>query len=523
MNRYEFYGNINTYRRNQTNKENELTHYGTLGQKWGVRKWQNPDGTFNEAGKERYFGTGKFEPVSKDEGKKSETKLSSKAADIYKNYKPNEWNIGLNKSNLSSKEWYKLKTEMNNKLYSEDKKFSKIINDKDVQSAMQDYINARNEVNEEEKRVFSEEFRNSNPKARDFDGDGWEYWHEFADPNIIRKDDETYKNLKEAISKKSTKNIGFTSDLDTMNKVVSDIKEACERGKDSDKIYDLVKENTGVDLRNNEEKIGSNPDKKAIKEGKKLEKELVKSMNKSWEEREKLQDKIINDPKYKEVFDNLTKSNNEKLAKEYSRLNEIFDDYEKNEIENVAKGGIASWMLDGNTKMGDLGRGAWLYLFEDLNQGYANAESLYTRYEKNIDKKEIDYLYDKLHNNKDLHKENIQYLKDNNKALSQINDSQLLMLVRKNEGNNPNNKTGAYWDLYNAADDSVQNGNKERDAYKEAKKVAQKLNKSCGNDDNGWNWLNKAIENLGMDDIDYEDMTQADWDKLNAEVNRLKK
>lgn len=56
MNRYEFYGNINTYRKNQTNKENELTHYGTLGQKWGVRKWQNPDGTFNEAGKERYFG-----------------------------------------------------------------------------------------------------------------------------------------------------------------------------------------------------------------------------------------------------------------------------------------------------------------------------------------------------------------------------------------------------------------------------------------------------------------------------------
>ena len=46
MNRYEFYGNINTYRKNQTNKENELIHYGTLGQKWGVRKWQNPDDVF---------------------------------------------------------------------------------------------------------------------------------------------------------------------------------------------------------------------------------------------------------------------------------------------------------------------------------------------------------------------------------------------------------------------------------------------------------------------------------------------
>lgn len=511
MNRYEFYDSLNKYR------ANSLTHYGTLGQKWGVRKWQNYDGTFNEAGKERYFGTGKFEPVSKEE---QGDKINSKVNEIYKNYKPNDYNRALNQSDLSNEEWWKLKKELNKKLYTEDKKYSKIVNDENVKNALQEYLNTIDDTHKEEQRIYSEEFRKSNPKAENFDGDGTEFWYEFANKDIVDKGDKAYWNLREAVSKNSFKNGKW--DHEMLDKVMSDINEIVEKEQDSDKIYNALKENTDVDFRNNEEKIGSNPDKKAIKEGKKLEKELVKSMNKSWEEREKLQDKILNDPKYKEVFDNLTKSNNEKLAKEYSRLNEIFDDYEKNETENVAKGGIASWMLDGNTKMGDLGRGAWLYLFEDLNQGYANAESLYTRYEKNIDKKEIDYLYDKLHNNKDLHKENIQYLKDN-KALSQINDSQLLMLVRKNEGNNPNNKTGAYWDLYNAADDSVQNGNKERDAYKEAKKVAQKLNKSCGNDDNGWNWLNKAIENLGMDDIDYEDMTQADWDKLNAEVNRLKK
>lgn len=33
----------------------ELYHHGIKGQKWGVRRWQNPDGTFNEAGKKRYF------------------------------------------------------------------------------------------------------------------------------------------------------------------------------------------------------------------------------------------------------------------------------------------------------------------------------------------------------------------------------------------------------------------------------------------------------------------------------------
>ena len=37
--------------------EDNLKHYGIAGQKWGTRRWQNADGTFNEAGKERYFGT----------------------------------------------------------------------------------------------------------------------------------------------------------------------------------------------------------------------------------------------------------------------------------------------------------------------------------------------------------------------------------------------------------------------------------------------------------------------------------
>lgn len=33
---------------------NELYHHGILGQKWGVRRYQNPDGTLTEAGKKHY-------------------------------------------------------------------------------------------------------------------------------------------------------------------------------------------------------------------------------------------------------------------------------------------------------------------------------------------------------------------------------------------------------------------------------------------------------------------------------------
>lgn len=35
-------------------RESDLTHHGILGQKWGVRRFQNDDGTWTAAGKERY-------------------------------------------------------------------------------------------------------------------------------------------------------------------------------------------------------------------------------------------------------------------------------------------------------------------------------------------------------------------------------------------------------------------------------------------------------------------------------------
>ena len=31
-----------------------LAHHGILGQKWGVRRFENPDGSLTQAGKKRY-------------------------------------------------------------------------------------------------------------------------------------------------------------------------------------------------------------------------------------------------------------------------------------------------------------------------------------------------------------------------------------------------------------------------------------------------------------------------------------
>lgn len=43
-----------------TKESTELYHHGIKGQKWGVRRYQNPDGSLTSAGKARYRSSGKY-------------------------------------------------------------------------------------------------------------------------------------------------------------------------------------------------------------------------------------------------------------------------------------------------------------------------------------------------------------------------------------------------------------------------------------------------------------------------------
>ena len=74
MNREEYYASLREY------KDNVIQHWGILGQKWGIRRYQNPDGTLTPAGRERYLnkngeftksGAKKYEKDLKKDQKKN--------------------------------------------------------------------------------------------------------------------------------------------------------------------------------------------------------------------------------------------------------------------------------------------------------------------------------------------------------------------------------------------------------------------------------------------------------------------
>lgn len=64
---------------NDFNEHNYLCHYGIKGMKWGIRRYQNPDGSLTSAGRARY---GDFKNLGKhiNEENKKATKLAGAAA-----------------------------------------------------------------------------------------------------------------------------------------------------------------------------------------------------------------------------------------------------------------------------------------------------------------------------------------------------------------------------------------------------------------------------------------------------------
>jgi len=89
-------------------ESNYLAHHGILGQKWGVRRYQNPDGSLTEAGRKRYGVAegGSVNDISSAQGQKRRIKDLKKAVKLNEKKRSKEYTkivnnpenfLGLNK------------------------------------------------------------------------------------------------------------------------------------------------------------------------------------------------------------------------------------------------------------------------------------------------------------------------------------------------------------------------------------------------------------------------------------------
>lgn len=431
MNKIEFLHNIDKYK--GEDHSTFLQHYGILGQKWGQRRWQNADGTFNEEGKQRYFGSNKVRTGTNVEstGKKSSSSDEDKVSGM--------------------------------------------------KSDVKDYLKFRNKMLKKRTTEELNKWYRENNKA--------------ADKQML-KDAKKVDKQRDKFYKNQLKDF-----YDDPNELVADL----------DRIY----------------KIGGIFDSKEEKEAKALKKEAEK-FNKEFEKadfikRQELLKNVINDKRYKPLFDQIDQNDTEKNKDNLKRIEEIFDDYKDKEIEHLATAGIMNMFTNGyypNPTMEDVANCAWFYAYEDGNQGSNTAEYLYSTIDKGVKAEELVNLYNDLHRHSNIKEEAKATLKEN-PMLANVDERYLNRMINKKLDDKYSDNTG-YWNLYAATEGSGEPTDKQRKDYKEAKKIATKLNSSCGNS-NGWDYLNQAIENLDLSDKELKNMTQSDWDKLNAEINKLKK
>ena len=170
MDRNTFFDNLRNYNANSlhnniTNKHasnrfefyDSLQHHGIIGQKWGVRRYQNPDGTLTEEGKQRYLN--------------SDGTLTDKAR---KELKPDQ-------QLKIRQEFYKKQSAegtgeyADNVIYDENKQKEKLNNAKQNKMYDSTFVetiqNAENLTDDEVNREYEKYLRNPRKYMQDFNAD----------------------------------------------------------------------------------------------------------------------------------------------------------------------------------------------------------------------------------------------------------------------------------------------------------------------------------------------------------------
>lgn len=89
---------------NYTSSSDELYHYGIKGQRWGVRRYQNPDGSLTPAGRKRI--SKEYKKVSNRVSTKLSKSGNKRYLDSYNKAADYMNEVGINKFNSQQKKKY---------------------------------------------------------------------------------------------------------------------------------------------------------------------------------------------------------------------------------------------------------------------------------------------------------------------------------------------------------------------------------------------------------------------------------
>lgn len=168
----------------------ELYHHGIKGQKWGVRRWQNEDGTFNEAGKRRYFN-------SEGSAKGNAHRALAKIYDINEKYyskRNSRFGQQMASMNRAAKEEQLNKAEAADKVKGNKPVKEKITKADKIDSKIENAKNAR-QMESAMKQKAKEDIRSSQGKVSRFMHDISGYNNELA--KRVVKDVATNMQLKD--------------------------------------------------------------------------------------------------------------------------------------------------------------------------------------------------------------------------------------------------------------------------------------------------------------------------------------
>jgi len=254
-----------------------------------------------------------------------------------------------------------------------------------------------------------------------------------------------------------------------------------------------------------------------------------------------------------EVFDDV-KADKAALSKAKAEIDKAYSDWDKSASEQEkyfdkfndnddryysATSEIANDMLyfDGDSKydpskitLKEIGDATYMGVFSDGQQGPINANSMYAYKKGFADKMNpLSQRWRLTHNDvikgaknyvdeamKNVGAENIKAFKNSDSNISE--DLVRRMMNSYEDSHEEMVYGGNRWRIEDAA-----HAKEFTNRHKYLIDKAESWTKKLDNNANTWYNLREAAENLGLDDIPADKLTKNDWDRLNAELRRMRK